>query len=215
MSAGIDALNGSGTVDQLTSQGNVAITVGTTGGNGSFAGVIQNSLGGTTKVVKVGTGVQALTGINAYGGGTSILGGTLQVFTLQSGGVNDSLGNGSANNGASGLLISGGGTLQYIGSGDTTDRLFTLGDGGGTLRASGSGAINFNNTGAIGFSAVGPVTLTLLGSNAGANNLAAALDDNGGNPTSLFERSRFLAALGQQRLQRRHHRRPGNLGGGQ
>ena len=90
------------------------------------------------------------------------------------------------NNGAAGLVLSGGGTLQYVGTGaSNTNRLFTLSDGGGTIDASGTGTVNFSNGGAMGIAAVGSVTLTLAGSNGGANTLAAVISDSGGNPTSL------------------------------
>ena len=94
----------------------------------------------------------------------------LQVTCLGSGGANDSLGNGSRTMARPAWLLPGGGTLQFAGqSGVTnTNRLFTLSDGGGTIDASGTGAVNFTNGGAMGISAVGSVTLTLAGSNAGA-----------------------------------------------
>ncbi len=42
-----------------------------------------------------------------------------------------------------------GGTLQYTGSGESTNRLFTMSASGATLDASGTGAVSFTNTGAI------------------------------------------------------------------
>jgi len=98
---------------------------------------------------------------NSYSGGNTIAGGILQASYLANGGNNSSIG--ASSSAAANLLLTSGGTLQYIGSGNaTTDRLFTLGNGGGVLRSSGSGTLNFTNTGAIGFSAATPVTLSLM-----------------------------------------------------
>ena len=55
---------------------------------------------------------------------------------------------GSGNNAASNIVLTGG-TLQYAGSGESTDRLFSITPTGGGIDSSGSGAINFNNGGAI------------------------------------------------------------------
>ncbi|HZT23948.1 MAG TPA: autotransporter-associated beta strand repeat-containing protein, partial [Verrucomicrobiae bacterium] len=76
------------------------------------------------------------------------------------------------------------GTLQYTGGAVTTDRLFSVGTNSGTLDASGSGAVNFSNTGSMAFNGqTGTRSLTLTGSNTGANTLAAIIGDNGGATT--------------------------------
>ncbi|TWU27752.1 beta strand repeat-containing protein [Bythopirellula polymerisocia] len=72
---------------------------------------------------------------------------TLVVDHLANGNSPSSIG--SASNVASNLLIQGS-TLKYVGNGDTTDRLFTIGTGGATINASGTGAVVFSNTGALG-----------------------------------------------------------------
>ena len=72
---------------------------------------------------------------------------TLVVDKLANGGVASSIG--SASSDATNLFIHGS-TLKYIGAGDTTNRLFTIGTGGATIDASGSGALTFSNAGAIG-----------------------------------------------------------------
>jgi fibronectin-binding autotransporter adhesin len=43
-----------------------------------------------------------------------------------------------------------GSTLKYVGSGASTDRLFTIGTGGATIDSSGTGALNFTNAAALG-----------------------------------------------------------------
>src|SRR5690606_21932166 len=55
---------------------------------------------------------------------------------------------GASSNAAENLLLNRG-TLQYTGGAVTTDRLFSIGSGGGTIESSGSGALNFSNTGSI------------------------------------------------------------------
>jgi fibronectin-binding autotransporter adhesin len=89
----------------------------------------------------------------------------LEVNTLANGGVNSSIG--KSTNGASNLVIQGG-TLRYVGTGSTTDRLFTIGTHGATIESSGTGAVVFSNVGSAVAADVGAVTGTL--------------DDLNGNP---------------------------------
>lgn len=70
----------------------------------------------------------------------------LEINTLANGGVNSSIGKSS--NAAANLVIQGA-TLRYVGTGSTTDRLFSVGTHGGTIDASGTGALVFSNTGAV------------------------------------------------------------------
>jgi hypothetical protein len=89
-----------------------------------------------------------LTFANTYNGVTTLNGGILRVSGLANGGIAGNIG--QATNAAENLVFNGG-TLQYTSTGPNTDRLFTLGAGGGTIDASGTGGLNFTNTGAIGF----------------------------------------------------------------
>lgn len=89
----------------------------------------------------------------------------LEVDNLANGGVASSIG--TSGSGAENLKLQGA-TLRYVGAGDTTDRLFTIGTGGGKLDSSGTGPIVFTNSGAIGV----PDVADLIGT----------LDDVGGNP---------------------------------
>jgi len=64
-----------------------------------------------------------LTNANTYSGITTINGGTLGTSQLANGSVASGIG--MSGSGAANLLINGG-TLQYTGSGASTDRLFTV-----------------------------------------------------------------------------------------
>ena len=135
--------------------------------------------------LEVKTGVLSLTSTaSSYTGTTTLDGGILNVASLANGGVPSSLG--AATNAAS-KLVFGGGTLRFNGTAaGASDRLFTIGDAAGnsaTLDASGTtlaAFVNFSNTGAIAFGNSSAHTLTLTGSNGGANSLAAAIGDNVG-----------------------------------
>ena len=71
----------------------------------------------------------------------------LEVDDLADGGQPSSIGQSSS--AAENLFIHAS-TLKYVGEGDSTDRLFTIGTGGATIDASGTGALVFTNTGALG-----------------------------------------------------------------
>lgn len=121
-----------------------------------------------------GNGQVFLTGAYGYTGSTFVNAGVTIVNNLTDGGVASSIG---ASSSAASNLVLNGGILQYVGSGSSTDRLFTLTNTPTTLDASGTGPLNFTNTGAIGFLNSGNRTLTLQGSNTGANTIAAAIGD--------------------------------------
>ena len=149
--------------------------------------VVNNSaqinavVAGTAGLSKTGAGTLHLNAINTYGGVTRINAGTLQATTLANGGSNSSIGSAST---ASTNLILNGGTLEYVGAGGGTNRLFSL-QTSSTLDSSGTGAVSFTNASAIGFnSGTAAKTLTLDGTNTGANNITPIIGDNTG-ATSL------------------------------
>src|SRR5207247_1816275 len=111
------------------------------------------SISGSARLIKSGSGSLTLAGgANAHTGGTTLSGGRWSVGTLAPGGAASDIG---ASSSSAGNLVLNGGTLQYTGGGASSDRLFTLGTGGGTIDASGSGALDLNNPGAVGLSGPG------------------------------------------------------------
>ena len=167
-------------VSYAGSPGNQAKAITFTGTGGILTNpnvlqsIVPNNGTGTTQVVKDGSGVWKFTGLSTTTDFYSIRNGTLIVNNVQNGGVASNLGQ-AAN--TSGFLLLGSlstaGTLRLEGSGgvnDSTDRLFTLGQAGGTLDSSGADntAFNFTNAGAITMAGAGVArTLTLTGSSTG------------------------------------------------
>ncbi len=87
------ALNGSGTVTTNAASTIATLSIGNSGGSGTFTGVIaQNVLLGTAPVslLKNGAGLEVLAGPSSYTRGTTISGGTLQIGA---GGTTGSLSN--------------------------------------------------------------------------------------------------------------------------
>ncbi len=188
--AGLNDTVGATTKGIVTNSGSTAgksITV-SGAGNYSYSGVITNSALGGVDFIKSGSGTQTLAGANSYTGTTTVNAGTLAYTQASNGGSAGGLGQSSA--AAANLLLGNGTTLSYTGAGGSTDRLFTLNGTaaghGATLDASGAGAIAYTGTGALAYGTTNQTrTLTLAGSNTGANSLAAALADNGSGALSL------------------------------
>ena len=147
----------------------------------NYAGGTMNA---TSSAVKTGAGTVVVANLgSSYKGATTLSGGVWQVSILANSGTDSHIGqSGSA---ATNLVLNGG-TLKYTGAAVAIDRLFSLGTNGATLDASGTGALTLNNAGAVGFANSGARTLTLTGTSAGANTLAASLGDSGG-PTALLK----------------------------
>lgn len=156
-----------------------------------------NANSGTVRLEKEGAGTWRLNRAdNDYTGSTTLTGGVLEVVKLANGGAASSIGVSSSD--AANLLISGANvaglnsTLRYVGTGDSTDRLFRIGanqsNQTGTIESSGSGAVNFTNTGAITWGTTNQTrTLALGGTNTGDNTLAASINNNGTQNTSLVK----------------------------
>jgi autotransporter-associated beta strand protein len=170
----------------------------------------------TLSIVKQGPAKLTLTGTNAYSGSTTIAQGTLSIASVANGGspnvIDSSNGletnpnpNGGginldgspsspaggsavgASTNAAGKVVLAGGTLQYTGTGSSSDRLITVTGNGNALDASGTGGVDFTNSGANAISGSGPTTLTLTGSGTAANIISSVISDGSGGPTSVVK----------------------------
>ncbi|HEY4330688.1 MAG TPA: autotransporter-associated beta strand repeat-containing protein [Phycisphaerae bacterium] len=177
---------------------NNLITGGTLTSGAADLIVIQNdSLGALTVASQIvnngvsvvgltisGSGVANITGSNIFTGITTINNAVLATNSLVNEGAAGGTASGIGQSGnAAGNLILNQGTLRYIGSGGSTDRLLTLGPGGGTIDSSGTGKIDFNGNGvalanAIAFSQDTAATFTLTGNfSTAANTFAPIISD--------------------------------------
>ncbi len=105
---------------------------------------ISGIVSGASGLTKDGSGTMALTGLNTYSGKSTITDGILSINTLRNvSGGSSSLG--SPTTTANGTVdISGTGTLQYTGSGHTSNRIINLTASGGSIDASGSGILTLS-----------------------------------------------------------------------
>jgi fibronectin-binding autotransporter adhesin len=163
----------------ITLEGTTARTLtlrGTNTDNNTLAAQITNSSVGTTRLTKLDDGTWVLTNPNnTYTGITTISGGVLSVSKLADGGQASSIG--ASSNAATNLSIGNESTLRYTGTGDTTDRRFTLAPGVTFIESSGSGAIQFTNTGNVTLSGTAVRTIALGGTNTGLNIMGGTIAD--------------------------------------
>lgn len=138
------------------------------------------------RINKTGSGSWTLSGNNAYSGTTTINGGTLAVSSLNS--VNNgtplrsSSSLGTPKTSETGTIAIASGTLSYIGSGETTDRVVSLASSqGSTIDHSGTGLLKFTSDFT---STASTKTLTLTGSASGE--IAGTIPNNSpSNKTNL------------------------------
>lgn len=122
--------------------------------NYTFTG--SGRISGGIDLVKTNGGKLTITTDNTYTGGTFIRGGTVSVATLNPPGTAGPLGASSGE--ATNLVLSGGGVLEYTGTGISAARGIELGTGGGGLTVT-DAAATLVRTGVI----VGPGSLTKRG----------------------------------------------------
>jgi fibronectin-binding autotransporter adhesin len=129
-----------GDLTQTTATAGTRNTTLTGAGNAIINGTVNNNSGTSlTSIIKSGAGTVRFNSTTSnYTGSTTINAGVLEVAGLADGGTVSSLG--QATNAAANLVFNGG-TLRYVGAGNSTDRAFTIDAGGGTLDASGTGAL--------------------------------------------------------------------------
>jgi filamentous hemagglutinin family protein len=151
----------------LTGSGQVllnpyALTLGATGRDGRFDGVI----GGAGSLVKAGNGTVALGGVNVYTGGTRVSGGTLNLAVAQAIGgalVIDSSGRVQVNARQVVGTLSGTGALELDGA------TLAVGTGGSDSRFDGV----VGGTGGLTKQGAGTLTLTAAGANSGVTVIEA------------------------------------------
>ena len=134
------------------------------------------------------TGTTVLSGANSFTGQTNISGGTMSIDSLADYGSNSALGKGTAGTAIQMGQSAISATLNFTGSGSTSNRTFQLGNGAGdssaTINNNGSGALVFTASGFnITTANTGNRTLVLGGSNTGANEIQGVIVDNSANQT--------------------------------
>ncbi|WP_425616202.1 beta strand repeat-containing protein [Anatilimnocola sp. NA78] len=161
--------------DALTFQGTNSLSVG----------ALISGAGGITKL---GTGTLSLTNTaNSYSGVTTFGGGILNAASIANLGTNSAIGNRAVDSGPGNVgLLFRGGTLQYTGATNmTTNRAVRISTtGGATIDSSGTGTLSFTATSSPDFyENSGSRTLTLSGTNTGANTFGTQITETGGLTT--------------------------------
>ena len=172
-----------GTVGYLTTN---QVRILTLGGNNTGDNILNpqfvNNGTATLSIVKtdVGTWILANTS-SSYTGSTTINSGILGISKLTDYGTASSIGKGTAGT----AIAFNGGSLHYIGSGDSTNRVIQVSGGNGSIRNYGTAALNFTATGS--FNVQGSTstarTLTLGGPNGGT--ISGAIQNNTGTAPAL------------------------------
>ncbi len=197
----VSAINnraGSNTINAPIALATNAIVGAQAGGTLTLGGVISGT--GTGLIVQgTSTSVVSLGGANTYTGLVDMRQGTTLVFSVV-GNTDTANSLGQSSSDASNLLLANIAILRYVGSGGSTDRLFTInGAQNGhyaIIESNGTGALNFTNTGNLGWGIINqPRTLILDGTNTDANTLSATLTNNGTGAVSVTKQGVGMWAL--------------------
>lgn len=169
------------------------VTVNDNGNTGADYATLSGVLSGTGGgLIKNGSGILRLTGANTYTGTTEVQAGTLVVSSLGSSGSAGatSVGDQQTANTAGSAIILGnatttGGILQYVGTGETSDRYIRLNGttASNQIHADGSGALILTNVANDFTTPTGAKTLFLRGSSAAGNMITSQLTNDGGGGT--------------------------------
>ena len=155
---------------RIGSSNNRGLIVGSNNQSTTFAGVIKNDAGGTGFVTKTGSGTLTLSGVNTYGGSTTIQNGTLALA-----GGNDRLPTSASvtlgGTGTSGKLALGDGSST---SNQTLAGLTTTGNGGSVVGGNAS-----NSTLTLNIASNNAFGGVLGGAGTNENNLALTKSGNG------------------------------------
>ncbi|MEN3940585.1 autotransporter-associated beta strand repeat-containing protein [Prosthecobacter sp. SYSU 5D2] len=164
------------------------IRVDDNGNTGADYATISGDISGSagTGIRKLGTGTLRMTGANTYDGETNVNQGTLVVTSLGSNGPGTSSvgttvnANQNSNAVTLGNSGTGGGILQYIGQGETSNRKIRLNSttGSNQIHSDGVGPLILTNV--ANDMVAGAKTLFLRGTNAQGNMISSILADNGG-----------------------------------
>lgn len=181
----LGAGTGAATIGTATRTINVLDNANTATDFANLSGVISGGAG--SALTKTGNGILRLGAANTYQGPTQVSAGTLSVSRLGNSAtpgatsVGDSA---SGNTNAGAILLgngtTGGGILQYTGSGEVSDRKIRLNTttGGNQIHADGTGALILTNV--VNDLGSGAKTLNLRGNNTAGNMITSQLSDNGG-----------------------------------
>ena len=138
----IGSLSGSGLVRFSAGDSDRSLRVGANNSDSTFDGIINTMGDGNGSLTKIGTGTLALTGANAYFGGTTISGGALQIGN---GGATGSITGDITNNGL--LIFNRSDDLTFGGAIDGTGSLTQA--GAGTLTLTGGDDATPSNVGTL------------------------------------------------------------------